>query len=87
MTGAPKRRTMELIDELESSERGLYSGCFGYVSLCGSCDTSIVIRSFVTTPNGISVGTGGAIVYLSDPEEELAETVLKTKALFAALKD
>ncbi|MFE6054270.1 aminodeoxychorismate synthase component I [Kitasatospora sp. NPDC056446] len=77
MTGAPKLRTMELIDELEGGARGVYSGALGYFALSGAADLSIVIRTLVAEPDRTTLGTGGAIVALSDPAEELAETRLK----------
>jgi para-aminobenzoate synthetase len=80
MTGAPKIRTMELIDELESSARGIYSGALGWLSVDGRTDLSVVIRTAVLTRDEAVVGTGGAIVLDSDPVAEYDEMVLKATA-------
>ena len=85
MTGAPKRRTMELVDALEAGPRGVYSGALGWFALGGAADLSIVIRTIVVTEQGASFGAGGAIVALSDPEEELREVRLKARALIETL--
>jgi len=85
MTGAPKRRTMEIIDELEGEPRGIYSGALGYLGLGGTCDLSVVIRTIVLDHGRASIGTGGAIVTQSDPERELEEILLKAAAPLAAL--
>ncbi|MBI3688216.1 MAG: aminodeoxychorismate synthase component I [Actinobacteria bacterium] len=84
MTGAPKIRTMEIIDRLEEGPRGIYSGTIGWFSLTGAADLSIVIRTLVATAHETSFGVGGAIVALSDAEEEFEETVVKSRAMVSA---
>ena len=81
MTGAPKLRTMTILDRLEDAARGLYSGALGYFSFDGSVDLSVVIRTLVAHDGGFDYGVGGAIVSLSDPDEEYAETVVKARPL------
>lgn len=85
MTGAPKVRTMEIIDRLEGRARGVYSGALGWFSLGGACELSVVNRTIVATPGGASFNVGGAVVALSDPEEEFAETLVKARAMIAAI--
>jgi para-aminobenzoate synthetase len=85
MTGAPKLRTMEIINDIERVARGVYSGALGYFGLDGSVDLSIVIRTIVLRPGATTIGAGGAIVMQSDPEEEFDELLLKARAPMAAI--
>lgn len=86
MTGAPKRRTMQIIDRLEGASRGVYSGALGYFALSGAVDLSIVIRTIVVAGESARVGAGGAVVALSDPDDEVAEMQLKARASLDALR-
>jgi para-aminobenzoate synthetase len=85
MTGAPKRRTMEIIDELEGAARGVYSGAIGWFGAGGPCDLSVAIRMIVVETGEATIGAGGAIVVDSDPEQEIEEMLLKAAAPAAAL--
>ena len=85
MTGAPKKRTMEIIDELEGEARGVYSGAIGYLGLGGGCDLSVVIRTIAIDGDSTTIGVGGAIVLESDPEDEYQEALLKGRASMRAV--
>jgi len=85
MTGAPKERTMEIIDDLEEEARGVYSGSIGYFGADGHTDMNIVIRTIVMRPGRTTIGAGGAIVMQSDPQEEFDEILLKARAPMAAI--
>ncbi|WP_238318703.1 anthranilate synthase component I family protein [Peptoniphilus senegalensis] len=86
MTGAPKKRTLEIIDELEDYPRGVYSGTLGYISNNSTMDFNIVIRTALIEENRATLGVGGAIILLSDAEEEFDEIVLKARGSLLALQ-
>ncbi len=86
LSGAPKVRAMEIIDDLEPTKRGVYGGIVGYIDFSGNLDTAIAIRTMVVTPDGrASVQAGAGIVADSDPAEEDVECVNKAAALLAAV--
>ena len=86
ITGAPKYRAMEIIDELEHGKRGLYTGSIGYLTLDGECDLNIVIRTAFHRDGRYHLGVGGGITSESDLEFEYEETLQKAKAVLEALQ-
>src|SRR5258706_2239774 len=84
LSGAPKVRAMEIIDELEKEKRGVYAGAVGYFAANGTMDTCIVLRTAVVKDGVMYVQAGGGVVADSNPESELQETVSKARALMAA---
>jgi anthranilate synthase component 1 len=87
LSGAPKIRAMEIIDELEKEKRGIYAGAVGYFAANGSMDTCIVLRTAILKDGVMYVQAGGGVVADSDPEAEFQETVNKAKALMAAAEE
>ena len=85
ITGAPKIRAMEIIDELEPNQRGIYTGSIGYIGFNGETDLNIVIRTMVMTGEKIYFHAGGGIVADSDPVTEYEETLHKARALIETL--
>ena len=87
LSGAPKVRAMEIIDELEKEKRGLYAGAVGYFSAAGDMDTAIVLRTALVKDGTMYVQAGAGIVADSDPKSEQQECVNKAKALFRAAEE
>jgi len=87
ITGAPKKRSMEIIDELETRSRSLYCGSIGYISLCGHSHTSIAIRTMVADGKHIHCWGGGGIVADSNAEKEYQETFFKVGPIMKSLED
>jgi anthranilate synthase component 1 len=87
VSGAPKVRAMQIIDELEKEKRGLYAGCVGYLSAAGDMDSCIVLRTALLKDGRMYVQAGAGIVADSDPDSEQAECVNKAKALFRAAEE
>jgi anthranilate synthase component 1 len=85
VSGAPKVRAMQIIDQLESVRRGPYAGAVGYFDYRGHMDTGIVIRTFFTAGDRVIIHAGAGIVADSDPQIEYQETLNKASALFAAV--
>jgi anthranilate synthase component 1 len=86
VSGAPKIRAMEIIEELEPFRRGFYAGAVGYFSFLGNMDTCITIRSILVKDGKAYVQAGGGIVADSDPEKEYEETLHKARAIFKAIE-
>jgi anthranilate synthase component 1 len=87
VSGAPKVRAMEIIDELETEKRGVYAGGVGYFAAGGDMDICIALRTGVVKDGTLYVQAGGGVVYDSDPAAEYQETVSKSKALMQAARD
>jgi len=86
VSGAPKVRAMEIIDELEPARRGIYAGGILYLDFSGNLDSCIAIRTLVAKNGMAYVQAGGGLVADSVPEREFEETVNKSRALLAALE-
>ncbi len=87
LSGAPKIRAMEIIDELELDRRGVYGGAVGYLSWTGNMDVAIAIRTAVIQGKNLSVRAGGGIVYDSDPESEYQESLNKAMSIMKAVEE
>ena len=87
LSGAPKVRAMEIIDELEPDRRGIYGGAIGYLSWTGNMDTAIAIRTAVIKNDIVKVRAGGGIVHDSDPESEYQESLNKAQSIFNAIEE
>jgi anthranilate synthase component 1 len=87
VSGAPKVRAMEIIDELEPERRGIYAGCVGYFAADGGMDTCIALRTAVVKDGTMYVQAGGGVVADSDPEAEYQETRNKARALIRAAEE
>lgn len=87
VSGAPKVRAMEIIDELETDKRGIYGGCIGYFGASGEMDTCIVLRTAIIKDGMMHVQAGAGIVYDSDPASEQRECINKSQALFRAAEE
>jgi anthranilate synthase component 1 len=85
LSGAPKPRAMEIIEELEPTRRGLYGGIVGYLDFAGNADTAIAIRTALVRDGTAYVQAGGGIVADSDPAAEDAETLNKARAVLSAV--
>jgi len=85
ITGAPKKRSMEIIDELEKCKRGIYTGSIGFIDLSGNAKFNIAIRTIVYDNRKLYLSLGGGIVYDSDPEKEFEETLHKGKKIFESI--
>jgi len=86
VTGAPKKRALEIIDNTEISARGLYCGNLFWIGHNGAMDSSVLIRSLSRIENQISIGAGGGITWLSDPEKEYDEMMLKASPILEVFR-
>ncbi len=86
LSGAPKIRAMEIINEIEPSSRGIYGGAIGYISWNGDIDTAIAIRTAVIKDQLMHVGAGAGIVADSDPEKEWLECIQKSQVFIDAME-
>ena len=84
VSGAPKIKAMQIIDEMEPDRRGIYAGAVGYISVAGELDTCIALRTAVVKNEKMHVQAGAGIVYDSDPQSEFEETQNKAMALIRA---
>jgi anthranilate synthase component 1 len=87
VSGAPKVRAMEIIDELEPEKRGIYGGGLGYFSAGGDMDMCIALRTAVVKDEKLYIQAGGGVVFDSNPEAEYQETVHKSRAIRRAAED
>jgi para-aminobenzoate synthetase component 1 len=85
ITGCPKIRAMEIIEELEPNRRNVYTGCLGYLSFSGGMDFNILIRTILKKQDKVYFGVGGGIIADSEPESEYQETLVKAKAMIEAI--
>ena len=86
VTGAPKIRAMEIIDELEPVTRGIYTGSIGYIGFNGTADLNIAIRTMIVQDGSVYIHAGGGIVADSNEKEEYEESLLKARKLFQAVQ-
>ena len=87
ITGAPKKRAMEILDGMEGTVRGPYTGAMGYLGLDGSLSLNVAIRTLVLSQGTCHLGVGGGIVADSDPDAEYEECVAKARGMLAAIRD
>ena len=87
VSGAPKIRAMEIIEELERENRSFYGGAMGYFDSNGQMDTCISLRTALVKNKKLYIQAGGGVVYDSNPEKEYQETINKAKAIVSAAKD
>jgi anthranilate synthase component 1 len=87
LSGAPKVRAMQIIEELEPSRRGLYAGCIGYFAANGTMDTCIALRTALVKDGTMYVQAGVGVVADSDPDAEFQESLQKARALLRAAED